>query len=378
MTDKIRATIEEHFGDVEDPRRTYLNEHPLINILTIALCAIVAGAEGWTDVENFGKQKQAWLGQFLDLRNGVPSHDTFGRVFARLDPKSFRQSFLSWVRAVFEVTGGQVIAVDGKKLRRSHDKSLGKEAISMVSAWATANHLVLGQVKVKTKSNEITAIPMLLAVLDLTGCIVTIDAIGTQTEIAQQIVDQGGDYLLPVKENQKHLYEDIELFFKLAQQNEYAKVSHTYHRTANGGHGRLEVRQCWTISGADSLAFLRGADDWPQLQCIVMIQSERRTNEKVARQTRYFITSLPNDAQAILEAKRSHWGIENELHWVLDVAFREDDSRVRQGNADQNMAILRHMALNLLKQEKTAKGGIKAKRLQAAWNEDYLVKVLTG
>jgi predicted transposase YbfD/YdcC len=378
MSDKIVPTIQEHFSDVEDPRRTYLNDHPLINILTITLCAVVAGAEGWTDVENFGKQKQAWLSQFLDLQNGIPSHDTIGRVFARLDPQSFRQSFLSWVQAVFEVTAGQVLAVDGKKLRRSHDKTLGKEAISMVSAWATANHLVLGQVKVKSKSNEITAIPALLAILDLTGCIVTIDAIGTQTEIAQQIVDQGGDYLLPVKENQKQLYEDIELFFKLAQQNDFAKVTHTYHRTANGGHGRIEVRQCWAISNADSLAFLRGDGLWPRLQCIVMIQSERRTQQKVSSQTHYFITSLENDARAILAAKRDHWGIENGLHWVLDVAFREDDSRVRQGNADQNLAVIRHMALNLLKQEKTAKGGIKAKRLQAAWNEDYLVKVLSG
>jgi len=378
LSNKIVAIVQEHFGELEDPRRTYLNDHPLINILTITLCAVVAGAEGWTDVENFGKQKQAWLSQYLDLENGIPSHDTLGRVFARLDPRSFRQSFLSWVQAVFEVTEGQVLAIDGKKLRRSHNKTLGKEAISMVSAWATANHLVLGQVKVKSKSNEITAIPALLAILDLTGCIVTIDALGTQTEIAQQIVDQGGDYLLPVKENQKQLYEDIELFFKLAQQNDFAKVTHTYHRTVNGGHGRIEVRQCWAISGADSLAFLRSDGLWSQLQCIVMIQSERRIQENVSSQTHYFITSLSNDARAILAAKRAHWGIENGLHWVLDVAFREDDSRVRHGNADQNLAVIRHMALNLLKQEKTAKGGIKAKRLQAAWNEDYLVKVLSS
>lgn len=378
MSDQITATIEQHFSEVEDPRRTYLNDHPLINIITIALCAIIAGAENWVDVATFGQQKSDWLGKFLNLDNGIPSHDTFGRVFARLDPEQFRQGFLSWVQAVFEITNGQVIAIDGKQLRRSHDKSQRKKAIHMVSAWATENHLVLGQVKVKGKSNEITAIPVLLALLDVTGCIVTIDAIGTQTEIAQQIIDQGGDYLLPVKKNQKQLYEDIALFFKLAQENEFAKVNHTYHRTSSGGHGRIEIRECWAISGPESLAFLRGIDKWPGLQTIVMMQFERRIKHKVTRQTHYFITSVANDAQKILAAKRSHWGIENELHWVLDVAFREDDSRVRQGNAAQNLAILRHMAINLLKQEKTAKGGIKSKRLQAAWNNDYLVKVLLG
>jgi predicted transposase YbfD/YdcC len=378
MSEQVTATIQTHFKDVQDPRRTYLNDHPLINILTIALCAMIAGAESWTDVANFGRQKIDWLSKFLDLENGIPSHDTFGRVFERLDPEQFRQGFLSWVQAVFEITNEQVIAIDGKQLRRSHHKSMKKKAIHMVSAWATANHLVLGQVKVKGKSNEITAIPALLALLDLTGCIITIDAIGTQINIAQQIVDQGGDYLLSVKKNQKQLYEDIKLFFKLAQENEFAKVAHTYHRTTNGGHGRVEIRQCWGISGAESLAFLRGEAKWPRLKTIVMMQFERRIKRKITRQTHYFITSMANDAQIILAAKRDHWGIENGLHWVLDVAFREDDCRVRKGNAAQNLAILRHMALNLLKQEKTAKGGIKAKRLQAAWNNDYLVKVLSG
>ena len=378
MTEQITATIEVHFSGVEDPRRGYLNDHPLINIITIALCAIIAGAEGWVDVENFGKQKQRWLGQFLDLKNGIPSHDTFGRVFARLDPEAFRESFLSWVKAIFEVTNGQVIAIDGKQLRGSHDKGLGKKAITMVSAWATTNHLVLGQVKVKTKSNEITAIPALLALLDLTGCIVTIDAIGCQREIAQQIINQGGDYLLSVKENQKQLYEDLKLFFKLARQNNFTKVTYTTHQTIDNNHGRLEIRRCWAISGEESLAFLRADGLWPRLQSLVMIESERHLAKKVSKQTSYFITSLTNDARLILAAKRSHWGIENGLHWILDVAFREDDSRVRQGNADQNLAVLRHMALNLLKQEKSAKGGIQAKRLQAAWNEDYLVKVLSG
>lgn len=378
MSDTVAATIEVHFSKVEDPRCTYLNDHPLINIITIALCAVIAGAESWNDIANFGQQKTDWLSKFLDLRNGIPSHDTFNRVFARLDPEQFRQGFLSWVQAVFEVSNGQVIAIDGKQLRRSHDKSNRQKAIHMVSAWATANHLVLGQVKVKGKSNEITAIPVLLALLDLTGCIITIDAIGTQTEIAQQIVNQGGDYLLSVKQNQRQLYEDIQLFFKLAQENEFARVNHTYHRTTNSGHGRIEIRHCWAIAGAESLDFLRGVANWAKLQTLVMMQFERHIGRKITQQTHYFITSVTNDAQVILAAKRSHWGIENELHWVLDVAFREDDCRVRQGNAPQNLAILRHMALNLLKQEKTAKGGIKAKRLQAAWNNDYLVKVLSG
>lgn len=378
MSEKIEATIQAHFGNLEDPRRTYLNDHPLINIITIALCAVIAGAEGWTDVESFGQQKQAWLARFLDLKRGVPAHDTYGRVFARLDPEQFRHSFLSWVQAVFEVSAGQVIAIDGKQLRRSHDKTLGKNAIRMVSAWATANHLVLGQVKVGRKSNEITAIPKLLRLLDLKGCIVTIDAVGTQTKIAQQIVDQGGDYLLPVKENQKQLYEDVVLFFKLAQQNDFTKVDHTSHRTVDNNHGRMEIRHCWAVSGQESLSFLRAYADWPHLTSLVMIQSERQLKQKTTQETHYFLTSLPNNARQILAAKRSHWGIENSLHWVLDVAFREDDSRVRHGHAAQNLAILRHMGLNLLKQEKSVKRGIKNKRLQAAWNEDYLVKVLQG
>ena len=371
------ASIDAHFADLEDPRRTFLNDHPLINIITIALCGVIAGAETWTDIESFGHSKQEWLSHYLDLKNGIPSHDTFGRVFALLDPEQFQARFLSWVQAVFEVTGGQVIAVDGKKLRHSYDKASGKAAIHMVSAWATANEVVLGQTKVDDKSNEITAIPALLELLDINGCIVTIDALGCQTEIADQIVDQGGDYLLAVKENQGNLYDDIALFFDLAQQNEFSKVNYSYHQTVNGGHGRIEKRQCWAISGEESLSFLRTYGQWSGLQTIVMIQSERHEDDKITHQTRYFISSLGNDARLILAAKPSHWDIENKLHWVLDVSFREDDSRVRQGNAPQNFAILRHIALNLLKQEKTFKRGVKAKRLKAAWDNDYLLKVLS-
>jgi len=371
------ATITAHFGELEDPRRDCLTEHPLLNIITIAICAIIAGAEGWTDVESFGHSKKGWLSRFLDLSKGIPSHDTFGRVFARLDPEQFQACFLSWVQAVFEVTQGQVLAIDGKTLRRSYDKVIGKAAIHMVTAWATANQLVLGQVKVEDKSNEITAIPALLALLDITGCIVTIDAMGCQTEIAHQIIDQGGDYLLAVKANQGNLYVDIAFFFDLSHQTGFAKVTHTYHQTVNSDHGRIEKRQCWVISGEESLAFLRNYGSWPQLQAIVMIESERHLDDEISHQISYFITSLAHDARLILETKRAHWGIENRLHWVLDVVFREDDCRVRQGHASHNLAILRHVALNLLKQEKSAKGGIQAKRLKAAWDDDYLLKVLS-
>lgn len=371
------ASIEAHFADLEDPRRTFLNAYPLITIITIALCGVIAGAETWTDIESFGHSKQQWLSRYLDLQNGIPSHDTFGRVFALLNPEQFQTCFLSWVQAIFEVSNGQVIAVDGKQLRHSYDKPLGKAAIQMVTAWATANELVLGQMKVDDKSNEITAIPALLNLLDINGCIVTIDALGCQTEIAEQIIDQGGDYLLAVKENQGNLYDDIALFFDLAQQNEFGKVNHSYHQTVNGGHGRIEKRQCWAISGADSLSFLRAYGQWSGLQTIVMIHSQRHEEDKITHQTRYFISSLSNDAQLILAAKRSHWGIENKLHWSLDVSFREDESRIRQGNAPQNFAVLRHMALNLLTQETTFKRGLKAKRLKAAWDDAYLVKVLS-
>lgn len=376
--DDIAASLSEHFAGLEDPRAKHLNDHKLIDIIIIAICAVICGAEGWTDVELFGNERLEWLRQFLKLEHGTPSHDTFGRVFARLDPMQFEQGFLSWVAAVFTVTAGEVVAIDGKTVRRSHDRSNGKEAIHVVSAWATANHLVLGQRKVDEKSNEITAIPELLELLVLNGCIVTIDAMGCQTEIAEQIVGQGADYVLAVKENQPHLLEDIAVFFDLSEQNDFAKVDHTYHRTANGGHGRVEVRECWAISGENSLSFLRGAANWTGLTTIAMVRCRRQTNGKSSQETRYYISSLPNNGAHILQAVRSHWGIENSLHWVLDVAMREDDSRVRKDYAPENLSRLRRIALNLLKQEKTLKRGIQGKRLKAALSPDYLLKVLSA
>jgi predicted transposase YbfD/YdcC len=280
------------------------------------------------------------------------------------------------VQAIEKLTASQVIAVDGKQLRCSHDQDAGKAAIYMVSAWATQNELALGQTKVADKSNEITAIPELLQLLDITGCIVTIDAIGTQTEIAKTIMEGGGDYLFAVKENQGRLFEDIRSLFDvdIAQGIEHAPYKHT--KTMNKGHGRIETRECWVTDKEEYLSLIRKRQQWKGLKSIIRIVSQRQIAEKVEVQTRYFISSLPADAKAILKAKRSHWKIENQLHWVLDVAFREDESRVRKDHAAENLAVLRHMALNLLKNEKTAKGGIHAKHLQAGWNNDYLLAIL--
>jgi len=380
MSDHPMAAIVEHFGALEDPRMAYLCDHKLIDVLIIALCALVCGAETWVDVASFGREKRAWLGTFLELPHGIPSHDTFGNVFARLDTQQFERCFLSWVRAVYAFTVGQVIAVDGKTVRHSYDEGAGKAAIHMVSAWASANRLVLGQVKVDDKSNEITAVPALLRMLDICGCIVTTDAMGCQKEIAKLIVEKKGDYVLAVKENQPGLYVQIQRLFDYAEKNHYAYVtSHDHYTQNNKDHGRLETRVCSVIADPDYLRFLPNVDKWAGLKTIIKVVYQSSTNGGPAiALTRYFISSLPCDARRLLHAVREHWTIENGLHWVLDVAFREDDCRVRKDNASENLAILRHIALNLLSQEKTAKHGIKGKRLKAAWSQTYLLRVLSA
>jgi predicted transposase YbfD/YdcC len=372
------GTIGQHFSKVSDPRIERTKRHKLLDIICIAICAVICGADNWVEIENFGQQKLSWLQTFLELPNGIPSHDTFGRVFALVNPEEFQRSFLEWVQAVSQLTQGQVIAIDGKQLRGSHDRSSGKRAIYLVSAWATANHLVLGQQKVNDKSNEITAIPELLKTLEISGCIITIDAIGTQTKIAKLIVGAEADYILSVKENQGKLYQDLTALFDYDRQRNFQEAPYEYAKTVGKDHGRIEVRQCWSTSDPEYLESIRNRHNWKGLKSIVMIESERIIAGKSSVEIRYFISSLTSDAKRLLQAIRSHWGIENGLHWTLDIAFAEDQNRVRKDHAPENLAVIRHMALNLLKQETTAKGGIKAKRLQCAWSEDYLLKVLAG
>lgn len=378
MSKKPLEAIEEHFGKIRDPRKDRTKDHKLIDIIAIAICAVICGAEGWVDIENFGNKKLLWLETFLELPNGIPSHDTFGRVFSLMDAEQFQAAFYEWVQAVNEMVHGQIVNIDGKCVRGSQEKGLGKRGIYMVSAWAEENHLVLGQRKVEEKSNEITAIPELLKVLALAGCIVTIDAMGTQREIAQRIQEADADYLLSVKENQGHLYEDLSMLFGVDQELNFKYASLDHAKTTSKGHGRIEVRECWSTSNPAYLKLIRNHQHWTGLKSIVMVMSTRILDGVETRQVRYYISSLPSNAQRILQVCRRHWAIENELHWVLDVALNEDHSRVRKDQAPENFSVLRHIALNLLKQEKTAKGGIHAKQLQAAWDQDYLLQVLAA
>jgi predicted transposase YbfD/YdcC len=370
------ASLLSHFEELEDPRTGYLIEHRMVDMVALTICAVVCGAETWVDIEAYGQSKVDWLSTFLALPHGIPSHDTISRLFAQLDPDQLQDCFLSWIQTVTQLSAGTVVAVYGKTLRHSYDRGQGKGAIHMVSAWAAENRLVLGQVKVDEKSNEITAIPELLKVLGLNGCIVTLDAMGTQKTIAKQIIDQSADYILSLKGNQAGLYEDVQQVFAWARQQNFKDIPHEAYQTIDKGHGRLEIRRHWLL---DSVEHLVDADQWVGLKRVGLIESERCLPGQPPTITqRYYLVSLDGGVERFAQATRSHWGIENGLHWCLDVAFHEDDSRIRSGYAPQNMAVIRHIALNLLSRESSAKVGKKAKRLKAGWDNTYLTKVLAA
>jgi len=364
-------TISSHFTNIDDPRK-YNIRHNLIDIITIAICALICGAENWVDVEQYGKSKYGWLKQFLQLPNSIPSHDTFGRVFSLLDPKQFNDAFTCWWQSIQTLIHKKHVAIDGKTLRASYDKALGKSAIHMVSAWAVENGIVLGQVKTDEKSNEITAIPELIKQLELQDAIVSIDAMGCQKSIAKQIIDKQADYVFSLKGNHSLLHDQIKMFF---QDNANPCTEFDLFESTDGDHGRIEIRR---YSTTDDIDWLQGKEQWPGLKTITMVQRKRHIDDKISDETSYYISSIKKDAKKIARAIRGHWHIENSLHWVLDVSFDEDRCRVRKDHAPANMATLRHIVLNLIKQEKSFKGSVKTKRLKAAWENSYLLKILNS
>ncbi len=392
---KPKITIIDYFKDLKDPRIERTKRHKLIDIITITICAVIAGADGWSGIELFGKAKYKWFKKFLELPNGIPSHDTFSRVFSLIDPQQLQQCFLGWIDSISRITFGEVIAIDGKTLRHSYDRSNDKAdsphlkrlqmsranqaaAIHMVSAWSATNGLVLGQLKVDSKSNEITAIPKLLQILSLNGALVTIDAMGCQKKIVQNIIDKDADYLITLKKNQGGLYERVEKLFKPLILNNLTEIEKTEYRQSEVGNGREETRFYQVINNVSNLVDQN--NEWANLNSVIMVDYLRTeiSTDKTTLERRYFISSRNNKAKEFAVNIREHWTIENQMNWVLDVSFKEDDSRIRKDNSPENLAVIRHISLNLLKQEKSLKVGVKNKRNNAGWDEKYLLKILTN
>jgi predicted transposase YbfD/YdcC len=370
----MHSDLLSHLSQVPDPRSDKNKLYPLEEILLLCICALVSGAEGWEGIAEFGRQRLAWLREYLPFVHGIPSEDCLGWVMARLPRRAFQEAFVAWTESVAELTDGEVVAIDGKTLRRSHDRRNGQRALHMVSAWASRNRLSLGQVTTDAKSNELTAIPELLELLQLNGCIVSIDAMGCQRAIAEQIVAAGADYVLAVKDNQPELHEAIEDYFHTARASDFAGVSVDIDEQVDSGHGRIEVRRCYAVG---DLRTLPEPARWAALRSIALLESERHHGKQVTRETRVYVSSLAPNARQIAHAVRAHWGIENRLHWVLDVTFREDDSRVRRDHAPANLNTLRQFALNLLRREPSTVS-LKRKRFKAALDQRFCAKVVFG
>jgi len=368
-----RAGILRYFAELKDPRMERTREHELPDILAIAICAIICGADGWVQVEQFGNCKLKWFRTFLHLPNGIPSHDTFGRVFARLAPDAFERCFGRWVESLAPRGQRPLVAIDGKTLRHSFGRAAGVAAIHMVSAYCQDNQTILGQVACEAKTNEITALPKLLELLDLAGAIVTADALHCQTATARDIVDAKGDYILQVKDNQPQLHEDLKLLFDNGPGDDCRPVPYDFAEDVDAGHGRVETRRCWVASETAWLA-----DRWPGIGSVACVERVRDTGEESSTTRHYYISSLKTpEAAEMLGWIRGHWSVENSLHWILDVQFREDDRCIRTGHAAENFSRLSRIALNLLKADKTKKVGIKTKRLCGGWDHNYLLHLFT-
>lgn len=377
-----KLSLVEQFATITDPRVNRTKEHPLVNVLIIGVCTLLCGGETFNDMEDFGLAKRDWFASFLDLSHGIPSHDTFNRVFSAIDPQEFLQAFVNWTQSVRQAVPGEIVAMDGKALRRALAKDQNARVI--VSAWAEDNGLVLGQLKVEDKSNEITAVPALLRVLELGGCIVTLDAMGCQKEIAREIKEADAEYVLALKGNQETLHREVREFLDAAVAESKSwkppgAPSSAFveklagRKTVEKDHGRIETRE---YHQSANLGWLADLAQWEGLQTVGMVEATREINGKISRERRYYLSSLPLDVERFARAVRGHWGVENKLHWVLDVQFGEDQSRARRGYAAENLATLRRFALNLLKLEKTKKRGIRGKQLNASWNHAYLLRLI--
>jgi predicted transposase YbfD/YdcC len=370
----LRKSVLQNFQHLEDPRVGRRRDHNLIAIISIAILAVLAGADGFVAIETYGKAKQEWLETFLDLPYGIPSHDTFGRVFGLLDPHQLQKGFQSWVESITEKLGLELIHIDGKTLRGSYDREEKLKALHSVSAWSSEHNLVLGQQKVESKTNEIKAIPLLLKLLNLKGAVVTVDAMGTQIEIVKQIKNDGGEYVCGLKGNQGLLYQQVSEWFKESEAKHWEGIDYSYDETVEAGHHRIETRRVWTVP-VQELPKLHRQAQWVGLATVVMVYTKRQLWNKTTEEVRFYLSSLESNAKNHNRVIRSHWSIENSLHWVLDVTFSEDASRVRQGHAAENLALVRRLSVSLLKGE-PSRQSLKQKRYLAGLDNNFLVKIL--